>query len=151
MSGAEDVTGLLPYSRMSAAPGDTIMGEPTDVFVVDRVHFPELTRECPTITAALVHVMLDRARTFKSSELIDEKMVSLGHMSAHLAHELNNPASAVAWSAKLLSETLLEAEHFTRYWRCQTHTGTVRGHRPCPHRLQHCGAIGADANRARRP
>ena len=96
---------------MSAAPGDTIMGEPTDVFVVDRVHFPELTRECPTITAALVHVMLDRARTFKSSELIDEKMVSLGHMSAHLAHELNNPASAVAWSAKLLSETLLEAEN----------------------------------------
>ena len=90
------------------------MGEPTDVFVVDRVHFPELTRECPTITAALVHVMLDRARTFKSSELIDEKMVSLGHMSAHLAHELNNPASAVARSAKLLSETLLEAENTSR-------------------------------------
>ena len=109
-----DVTGLLPYSRMSAAPGDTIMGEPTDVFVVDRVHFPELTRECPTITAALVHVMLDRARTFKSSELIDEKMVSLGHMSAHLAHELNNPASAVVRSAKLLSETLLEAENTSR-------------------------------------
>ena len=65
-----DVTGLLPYSRMSAAPGDTIIGEPTDVFVVDRVHFPELTRQCPTITAALVHVMLDRARTFTSSELL---------------------------------------------------------------------------------
>jgi signal transduction histidine kinase len=109
-----DVTGLLPYSRMSAAPGDTIIGEPTDVFVVDRVHFPELTRECPTITAALVHVMLDRARTFKSSELIDEKMMALGRMSAGLAHELNNPASAVARSAKLLTETLAEAEDTSR-------------------------------------
>jgi len=109
-----DVTGLLPYSRMSAAPGDTIMGEPTDVFVVDRVHFPELTRECPTITAALVHVMLDRARTFKSSELIDEKMVTLGRMSAGLAHELNNPASAIARSAKLLTETLETAESTSR-------------------------------------
>jgi signal transduction histidine kinase len=90
------------------------MGEPTDVFVVDRVHFPELTRECPTITAALVHVMLDRARTFTSSELIDEKMMALGRMSAGLAHELNNPASAVARSAKLLTETLAEAENTSR-------------------------------------
>ncbi len=109
-----DVSGLLPYSRMPAAPGDTIIGEPTDVFVVDRVHFPELTRECPTITAALVHVMLDRARTFTSSELIDEKMMTLGRMSAGLAHELNNPASAVARSAKLLTETLAEAEDTSR-------------------------------------
>ncbi|MET0168129.1 MAG: ATP-binding protein [Vicinamibacterales bacterium] len=109
-----DVTGLLPYSRMFAAPGDTIIGEPTDMFVVDRAHFPELTRECPTITAALVHVMLDRARTFKSSELLDEKMMALGRMSAGLAHELNNPASAIARSAKLLTETLVEAENTSR-------------------------------------
>jgi signal transduction histidine kinase len=109
-----DVTGLLPYSRMFAAPGDTIIGEPTDMFVVDRAHFPELTRECPTITAALVHVMVDRARTFTSSELLDEKMMALGRMSAGLAHELNNPASAVARSAKLLTETLVEAENTSR-------------------------------------
>jgi signal transduction histidine kinase len=109
-----DVTGLLPYSRMFAAPGETIIGEPTDVFVVDRAHFPELTRECPTITAALVHVMLDRARTFTSSELLDEKMTALGRMSAGLAHELNNPASAIARSAKLLSPTLADAENASR-------------------------------------
>jgi signal transduction histidine kinase len=109
-----DVTGLLPYSRMFAAPGETIIGEPTDMFVVDRAHFPELTRECPTITAALVHVMLDRARTFTSSELLDEKMMALGRMSAGLAHELNNPASAIARSAKLLSPTLAEAENASR-------------------------------------
>jgi signal transduction histidine kinase len=109
-----DVTGLLPYSRMPAAPGDTIIGEPTDAFVVDRTHFPELTRQCPAITSALVHEMVDRARTFTSSELIDEKMMALGRMSAGLAHELNNPASAVARSAKLLTQTLTEAENTSR-------------------------------------
>ena len=109
-----DVTGLLPYSRMPAAPGDTIIGEPTDVFVVDRTHFPELTRQCPAITAALVHEMLDRARYFRSDELFDEKMMALGRMSARLAHELNNPASAVARSATLLIETLVEAENTSR-------------------------------------
>ena len=46
--------------------------------------------------------MVDRARAFKSSELLDEKMISLGRLSAGLAHELNNPASAVARSAKML-------------------------------------------------
>ena len=109
-----DVTGVLPYSRMAAAPGDTLIDEPMDMFVVDRAHFPELTRQCPTITAALVHVMVDRARTFTSDELRDEKMIALGRMAAGLAHELNNPASAVARSAKLLSPTLAEAENASR-------------------------------------
>ena len=111
---AGDVTGTLPYSRMTGAPGDTVVVEPVDLLVVDRVRFPELIRECPTITAALVHVMLDRARTFTSSELLEEKIMALGRMSAGLAHELNNPASAIARNAKLLTETLAEAEDTSR-------------------------------------
>jgi signal transduction histidine kinase len=105
-----DVSGHLPYSRMTGPPGNTIIDEPTDLLFVDRAHFPELTRECPTITAKLVHVMVDRARTFTSSDLQDEKMMSLGRMSAQLAHELNNPASAATRSARLLNEALTEAE-----------------------------------------
>jgi hypothetical protein len=54
--------------------------------------------------------MLDRARQFRSSELQDEKMLSLGRMAAGLAHELNNPASAAARSARLLNEALEEGE-----------------------------------------
>ena len=41
-------------------------------------------------------------------------MASLGKLAAGLAHELNNPASAAARSAQLLSEALAESEEASR-------------------------------------
>src|SRR4029078_924845 len=54
--------------------------------------------------------MLDRARAFTSPDLQDEKMVSLGKLAAGLAHELNNPASALTRSAKGVGSTLEELQ-----------------------------------------
>ena len=109
-----DVSGCLPYSRMSKAIGDVVVDEAGDALIVHSRHFPELIRECPVIATKLVHVMIDRARHFRSSELQDEKMLSLGKLAAGLAHELNNPASAAARSAKLLAAGLAEAEAASR-------------------------------------
>ena len=109
-----DVAGLLPYSRMTSPPGNIVVIDPTELLMVERRHFPELIRECPAVTERLVHLMLDRARVFTSSDLHDEKMESLGRIAAGLAHELNNPASAAARGARLLTETLVEAEHASR-------------------------------------
>jgi|SoiMethySBSTD1v2_1073268.scaffolds.fasta_scaffold54434_2 signal transduction histidine kinase len=109
-----DVTGVLPYSRAVNPPGDTRAQEPTVVLFVHRDHFPAMTRECPVVTSILVHIMVDRARVFTSSDLHDEKMVSLGKLSAGLAHELNNPASAIERSASLLEDQLQEAERASR-------------------------------------
>jgi len=109
-----DVTGLLPYSRLVNPPGDTIAQEPTAVLAVSRDHLREMIRECHEITSLLVHTMVDRARAFTSSDLHDEKMVSLGKLSAGLAHELNNPASAIERSASLLEGRLMDVERAAR-------------------------------------
>jgi signal transduction histidine kinase len=103
-----DVTGILPYSRVTTSIGSGIALEDGEMLQVGREHFAEMIRECPVVTAALVHVMLDRARQFTSSDLHDEKMLSLGKLAAGLAHELNNPASAAARGAKLLEDGLRE-------------------------------------------
>lgn len=105
-----DVSGLLPYSRLAKPPGTARADEDTEVLFVEREHFPELVRECHELTAIFVHVMLDRARVFTSSDQQVEKILSLGRLAAGLAHELNNPASAVARSAATLKQYLADVE-----------------------------------------
>jgi len=109
-----DVTGLMPYSRLVAPPGNVIAEEPTEVVTVYRKDMPEMIRECQQLTAILVHVMVDRARHFTSSYLHDEKLVSLGKLAAGLAHELNNPASAIVRSAGAIPSSVSKAASASR-------------------------------------
>ncbi len=109
-----DVGGMLPYSRLVSPPGDSVAQQTTEILAVHTDHLQEMTRECYEVTSLLVHTMVDRARVFTSSDLHDEKMVSLGKLSAGLAHELNNPASAIERSAALLEDRLEESEQASR-------------------------------------
>jgi signal transduction histidine kinase len=104
------VSGLLPFSRMQSPPGTTTVDEAAEILTVDREHFPEMISRCQELAAILVHVMLDRARRFTKADLHDEKLLSLGRLSAGVAHELNNPASALARSARELSARVFEME-----------------------------------------
>jgi signal transduction histidine kinase len=109
-----DITGVLPFSRMKVSQSEVVTDTTVEVFSLHPEHFPELVRECPEITAMCVHTMVDRARVFNTSDLQAEKMVSLGKLSAGLAHELNNPASAIARSARGLHARMGDADRAAR-------------------------------------
>jgi len=109
-----DVSGVLPYSRLTAPPGNAIALEELEVLAIPRTEFREMTQACFEVTSILVHSMIDRARLFTSSDLLNEKMISLGKLSAGLAHELNNPASAIERCGSILRDRIEAAEEATR-------------------------------------
>lgn len=93
------ITGYLPYSRITTPRGFLVADGPVEFLTIRRENIKELARECYEFTAACVHEMLDRVRVFKADDKHQEKMAALGRLSAGLAHELNNPTSAVARAA----------------------------------------------------
>src|SRR5215475_4203169 len=109
-----DVTGTLPYSRLVKPPGTVIAEEPTEILALGRECLPEMTRVCFEVTTLLVHLMVDRARLFTSNDLQNEKMISLGKLSAGLAHEMGNPTAAIERSVCLLTDRLEDAENAAR-------------------------------------
>ena len=102
------VTGMLPFSRMTHYPRYTLASEPSEVLRLDASLFKELLDVSHEIGRRLVAQMSDRVRGDVRLEQQSEKMMSLGRLSAGLAHELNNPAAAVRRAAATL------AEHRTR-------------------------------------
>ncbi len=93
------ITGYLPYSRMTKPRGYLVADGPVEFLQIRQEDLKDMTRACYEFTAACVQEMLARVRVFKSEDKDQEKMAALGRLSAGLAHELNNPASAVARAA----------------------------------------------------
>jgi signal transduction histidine kinase len=66
--------------------------------------FPELIQKMPELTQRLVGVMADRIREVTRVEQQRDRLAGLGKLSAGLAHELNNPASAAKRATSLLRD-----------------------------------------------
>jgi signal transduction histidine kinase len=101
-----DVTGVLPFSRMKqftvgsrAVTDARALRFPTSLF-------PELVQRMPELAQRLVGLMSDRIREMTRIEQQRDRLASLGKLSAGLAHELNNPASAAKRATSQLRDAL---------------------------------------------
>src|SRR4029078_3844864 len=89
------VTGLLPYSRMKTYPGCSFATGKSRILALHKKFFTELEQLNPSLIERLIGYMTERAKAFATLQTQQEKVHALGQLSAGIAHELNNPASAI--------------------------------------------------------
>ena len=101
-----DVTGVLPFSRMKQFTVGARAVTDARVLRFPSSFFPDLVQKMPELTQRLVGLMSDRIRETTRLEQQRDRLASLGKLSAGLAHELNNPASAAKRATSQLRDVL---------------------------------------------
>ena len=101
-----NVTGVLPYSRMKQFTVSVRAVTDARVLRFPASQFPDLIQKMPELTQRLVGLMSDRIRETTRLEQQRDRLASLGKLSAGLAHELNNPASAAKRATSQLRDVL---------------------------------------------
>jgi signal transduction histidine kinase len=101
-----DVTGVLPFSRMKQFTVSQRAETDGRALRFPASLFPDLIQKMPELTKRLVGLMSDRIREVTRLEQQRDRLASLGKLSAGLAHELNNPASAAKRAASQLRDIL---------------------------------------------
>ncbi|MGA7108328.1 MAG: ATP-binding protein [Terracidiphilus sp.] len=115
---AGEVTGVFPFSRMKRF---TVTGRAlTDgrLGKFPTANFSELIQRMPELTTRLVALMSERIREGTRIEQLRDRLASLGKLSAGLAHELNNPASATKRAADQMRAMLAKMQSAnSELWR----------------------------------
>jgi signal transduction histidine kinase len=111
---AGQVLGMLPFSRMTQFPLTARATSPVWLLRLRKDRFDEMLQRIPELLPRLIGVLADRIREYSRAEQQRDKLSALGKLSAGLAHELNNPASAAGRAAQGLREYMRELRRINK-------------------------------------
>ncbi len=108
-----DVLGEI--ALLSQAPRSATVTAVTDcdTLCISKDAFENLLSTSSTAALAVLHWVMNRLSQNEALLHQQERMASLGTLSAGLAHELNNPAAAAQRSASELNKTLIQWQSLT--------------------------------------
>jgi len=79
---------------------------PSRLMVFDHPHFLQIFSHVPSFATLILRTAAERMKGIARLMNQQDKLAALGKLSAGLAHELNNPASAAQRAASVLQKTL---------------------------------------------
>jgi signal transduction histidine kinase len=92
---------------------------PTRVVRFTNAEFRSMLVECPQLAEPVLRAFAARAREVDASIVQQEKLAALGKMAAGLAHELNNPASAMVRTVQSLRSAVSRVSKLGMQYDCR--------------------------------
>jgi len=109
-----EVIGEMALLESAPRMASARAGTDSLLYSIDKVQFDHLLSTSISASNTMFYTILGRFRATEALLRQNEKMAELGKLSAGVAHELNNPASAVKRSATLLDNSIKRYDYTLR-------------------------------------